>query len=358
MASPQTWRYPALLPLSGLYRGAVRWRNRAYDRKVFQTVRLPATVVSIGNLSVGGTGKTPMAALLANTLTERHFRVAIVARGYHREGKGVCIVSDGRGTLADLKNAGDEPLLLAQECPRVPVVVARSKTAAAQLAVNEFSPEIILVDDGFQHRRLLRDLDFVLLPVSHLLPGTWLLPAGPLREPWSSLRRAHWIGLIGISHVPVEKQKEVLKIVRGNSRASVISINFIADRVEHLWGQKSLAIKQLRNARVLLVSGIANPQRFHLMAAELGSRSVGELEYRDHHQFTRAEAQGMVERFRASGADFLITTAKDGVKLRQFEILKRVPVFVLEIRPHIAPAEFAALLASFEQTHMTRKSSL
>ena len=163
MFTSQVWRYPALLPFSWLYGGAVRWRNWAYEHNVLSGVRVPATVVSVGNLSMGGTGKTPTVAHLANALQEKNFRVAIVARGYHREGRGACLVSDGRGVLADLKSAGDEPLVLAHKCPRVPVVVDRSKTTAAQMAVEKFHPQIVLVDDGLQHRRLQRDYEFVVM---------------------------------------------------------------------------------------------------------------------------------------------------------------------------------------------------
>ncbi|MGH7494367.1 MAG: tetraacyldisaccharide 4'-kinase [bacterium] len=358
MTIHQSWRYPALLPLSWLYLSVVHWRNWAYDRKIFRTVRLPTTVISIGNLTTGGTGKTPIVALLANALLERNFRVAIVAGGYRREGRGSCIVSDGRGRLAGLRSAGDEPMLLAQKCPRVPIVVDRNKTAAAQIALDKFLPEIILVDDGFQHRRLQRDNDLVLLDAQLLSPPAWLLPAGPLREPWSSLRRAHWVGLTNTSPVPEAARRELLQFIHEHSRAPVVPISFVADHLEHLWGRESLANEKLANAKVFLVSGIANPQRFHRMAADLGSRPAGKLVYHDHHRFTRVEVRALIEQFRTSGADFLITTAKDGVKLRQFELLESLPVFVLEIRPQITPADFDALLSAIERMHAQRHAPL
>ncbi len=354
MVSSQTWRYPALLPFSWIYGGIVRLRTWAYERNLFKSVRLPATVVSVGNLAVGGTGKTPTVALLANALSARNFRVAIVARGYLRQGKGACVVSDGRGSLADLKDAGDEPLLLAHKCPQAPIVVARSKTAAAQLAMEEFHPEIILVDDGLQHRRLQRDCDLVLLPAPHLSPPAWLLPAGPLREPWSSLQRAHWVTVSEVGKLSRDEQESMFRTIRGRTKAQVISMDSVADRLEQLWGERSLAKEQLQHAAVFLVSGIANPQRLQRMALHLGAIRAGALAYRDHHAFTRKDAETITRQFQASGAELLITTAKDGIKLRQFEMLQGLPIYILEIRVEIAPADFAALLSFIEKLHQGR----
>lgn len=349
MTEPQTWRYPALLPFSWLYAGAVRLRNWGYEAGLFETVRVPATVISVGNLTVGGAGKTPLVAWLANALADQGLRVAIVARGYRREGRGTCIVSDGRGQLADLKNAGDEPLLLAHKCPRAAIVVDRSKSVAAQIAAQRFQPQIILIDDGFQHRRLQREGDIVLMPAHLLSSPAWLLPAGPWREPPASLRRAHVVALTGIAHLPGEEQRDLVQTVRRYTPATILAVNFVAGDLEHLSGESRLAREQLRQAEVFLVSGIGNPWRFREMTAGLHARLAGELIYRDHHRFTAGDAAEIAQRFRAAGAHFIITTAKDAIKLRQFENLLRLPCFVLEICFHAAPPDRETLLAFVDE---------
>ncbi len=345
MSISPAWRYPALLPLSWLYSGMVRLRNWCYERKIFRTVRLSATVVSIGNLSVGGTGKTPTTALLANALVHCGLRVAIVARGYRRKDKDACIVSDGRGARAGLPNAGDEPLLLAQQCPQVPIVVARSKTRAAQVAVEKFRPEIILVDDGMQHRRLQRDLEMVLLPASLMSPPAWLLPAGPLREPWSGLRRAQAIGITGVADLTAAQKNDLYHFISQRSPAPIVLLDFVADHLASLRDDGNLPMAQLAQAKVLLVSGIAAPQRFHRMAADLGAQIAGEIVYRDHHNYTRTDAGAIAKCFQNSNADLIITTAKDGIKLRLFESLLKLPVFILEIRARILPENLSALVS-------------
>jgi len=356
MIMPQNWRYAALWPGSWLYRGIVQLRNYAYDRGLLQTVRVPATVVSVGNLSVGGTGKTPMVALLAQALLQRQLRVAIVARGYHRQGRGTCVVSDGRGTLAALHDAGDEPLLLAQECPQAPLVVDRSKTFAAQWAVQNFHPDILLVDDGFQHRRLQRDCDLVLLPAALAMPPAWLLPAGPLREPWSSLQRAHWIGMTGAAPLPPPLRQRVMQQASNYSTAPLAALQFVVEGLEHLWSRQNLATGRLAGAKVILVSGIAHPQGFHDLVAATGAFIAGAMTFRDHHRYAAKDIAALTQRRHAEGADIIVTTAKDAVKLREWEALKNLPILVLKMRAQLAPEDFAALLALIERAHAQRRS--
>lgn len=322
--------FPLLTPLSWLYGGLIHLRNLSYDKEVLASTKLPAFVISIGNLSVGGAGKTPMTIFLAQTLQQAGWRVVMVARGYRREGRGTCLVSDGEKILADLREAGDEPLLLAQACPGVPVIVDRNKTHAAAVAVEKFDPQIILVDDGLQHRRLRRDLNLVLMPASFFLHTPRLLPAGPLREPITSLRRAQFLLLTGLTDLPPSQQALVWeRCKRFGARA--FALDFQARALISLHTRETFPIKQLLAKRVVLVSGIAQPERFHLMIQTLGAQIVHTMRFPDHYNYRANAAEHIANTFAKTRSDLLITTSKDAVKLRRFECLARLPCFVLDI---------------------------
>ncbi|MEK7729014.1 MAG: tetraacyldisaccharide 4'-kinase [candidate division KSB1 bacterium] len=321
-----------MLPLSWLYQIVIGCRNFCYDKNILAATRAPAKVVSIGNLSVGGSGKTPTTAYLANALTEQGVKVAIVARGYGRKGRSECIVSDGQTVLAEIHEAGDEPLLLARQCPRVAVVVAESKTRAAQIAAERFQPQIILVDDGFQHRRLHRDLDLLLISARMLLQKPWLLPAGPLREPLHNIRRADKILLTEIQSLNLEQRQTIFDLLRRHTTASILPVAFVADGIRPLFEGKALATFRPQHTTALLVSGIALPERFR-KTAEANNVIVREhLIYRDHHAYTERDVETLLRKFQNAQADYLLTTAKDAVKLRRHVRLQVVPIYVLELR--------------------------
>lgn len=338
------WRLAPLLPLAWLYRSIVAWRNFFYDKKFFSIERVAAKVVSVGNLSAGGAGKTPTVAFLANALTERGCKVAIVARGYGRSGTGACLVSDGHTVLAEIHEAGDEPLLLAQQCPRVAVVVAESKTHAAQIAAEHFQPDVILVDDGFQHRRLQRELDWVLISARMLMQKPWLLPAGPLREPLRNLRRAHIILLTETNGLGVKERQKVLNILARVTTASIMPINFVGDHVRPLFEGKMLATFSAQQTSAFLVSGIARPERFRQSVEAFGIKVREHAIYRDHHRYSARDVEALARKFQNSGADCLLTTAKDAVKLQSFARLQALPSYVLELRLSVEADDTASLV--------------
>ena len=182
-----------MVPFSFLYGTAVALRNWLYNRGIKVSHRLDCRVISVGNLSVGGTGKTPMVECFARRLHGDGRGVAILSRGYRGKGKGTVIVSDGVNLLVDDRYAGDEPYLLASRLRSVPVIVNRDRVKGAEKALHRFHSKYLILDDGFQYRRLQRDLDVVL--VDFQSSPQRLLPAGPLREPWRNLRRADLIFL-------------------------------------------------------------------------------------------------------------------------------------------------------------------
>lgn len=342
------------LPLLWLYRLIVAIRNFCYDHDIFTSVKLPALVISIGNLSAGGTGKTPLTILLAKTLRAQGWNVVIVARGYRRQKKGLVIVSDGRQILADIFAAGDEPLLLAHACAGIPVVVDEQKKVAAAAAVEKFSPDIILVDDGFQHRQLQRDLDVVLLDARMPLSNLWWFPAAPLREPASSLRRADFVILNtgGENQTPALaahcRRFTAAKIFSGTLQAR--GWRELADPAQKLWPPAFV-----KDQPAMLVSGIARPERFREMVEKLGARLVSTLQFRDHHAYRENDLAAIESTRKARGARYILTTSKDAGKLAARREAATTPFLILETAFAMETAFFPAFLAAVRAQMRRRK---
>ena len=184
-----------LLPFSWLFRVGVRLRNMAFDHAWLITRELPCPVISVGNLTVGGTGKTPMVIYLAEKIQKMGFKPAILSRGYRRKGKGTTIVSDGRKPPLDYTESGDEPALMAQRLPKIPIVVDEIRFRGGTHLVRKFDPDVVILDDGFQHRWLHRDLDIVLMDAASPFSDGKMLPAGRLREPPKNLKRADLVAI-------------------------------------------------------------------------------------------------------------------------------------------------------------------
>ena len=282
-----------------------RWRWHAKRSK-----RLPRPVISIGNLHWGGTGKTPLVAAVAGHLRDRGIQTAVLSRGYRSRGSGVRIVSTGQGPLLGPKVAGDEPVLLAGQLPGVAVVVGTDRFEAGRHALErlEPAPEAFVLDDGFSHLRLFRDIDLLVFPVDDPFAGGRLLPGGRLREPLTAVRRADAAILTGES-------------AAAGSELATALVDFgfqgpgfsAPTRVE----TPRLAVggPLPEGARVLLLAGIARPQRFFATARQLDLNIVDSLTFPDHHDYPSTSLASIEESFESSGATALLTTAKDEVKL-------------------------------------------
>jgi tetraacyldisaccharide 4'-kinase len=335
------WLLAPLLPLLWLFRFTVFVRNFCYDRGFFKSTRLPAFVISIGNLSVGGTGKTPATIFLAAALRDQGWRIAIVSRGYRREGTASVVVSDGQHILADAVTAGDEPLLMAQACDGVAVVVARDKTAAALVAFEKFAPDIILVDDGFQHRRLQRDIDVVMVDARMPLSNLWWFPAWPMREPAAALRRADFV----ILNTGGSDGEQMMKQCRRYTAARIFSGALRGLGWRELTGaSKMLPVEFVKDQPVLLVSGIAHPERFRDAAEKVGARVVDEIIFADHHRYRDNDLRAIEATRKDVGARYILTTSKDAGKLRLLPGAAATPFLVLETVFDIEASFLAALV--------------
>jgi tetraacyldisaccharide 4'-kinase len=314
---------PLLRLPESLYRFAVAWRNRHYDRPG-RSRRAELPVVSVGNLTMGGTGKTPFVGWLAHRATEAGLTPAIVSRGYGgTAGKGPLLVSAGDGPLCPPATSGDEPQLLALSLDRVPVIVGSDRVAGAALGLRQ-GADLVILDDGFQHRRLQRDLDLVLLDATNPFGNGRLIPAGSLREPLASLARADVVVLTRSRATERFPQIEE-RVRRHNSGAPILTAGHRAAGFVDATGRVAP-----RPRRALAFCGIGSPDRFRLDLESQGVELAEFRAFRDHHRYTKPELEGLHERATKRHA-VLVTTEKDMVRLGP-EINDRAAAGLLALR--------------------------
>jgi len=340
--------------LSIIYAFIIRARNRLYDRRVLPVHRLACPVISVGNITAGGTGKTPMTIYIARLLQRRGLKPVIVSRGYGGKGeKAGALVSDGERLLCGPGMAGDEPYLIAAALSGVPVVVGADRFRAGSLAVERFAPSIIIMDDGFQHRRLFRDLDIVLVDGRKFFGNMRLVPRGVLREPVSSLGRAHCLILTraGTMEAPIEQIRAYApgKPVFISNHVPVLSGiaagNLpVSGRIPGEKGGSGLEV--LRKARVYGFSGIAQNHEFMLMVRDLAGALTGFEKFPDHHPYSDCELSRISRRALEQSADYIVTTRKDYVRAAG-RIPGRIPLAVIDVEisfPENGTGDFDAFL--------------
>jgi tetraacyldisaccharide 4'-kinase len=300
-----------LAPLTPLYRGAVTARIVAYRRGWLRSTRLPAPVVSVGNLTFGGTGKTPTVVALVRDLVRRGRHPAVLTRGYGRE------VTEPRVLIGpepgvELEMAGDEPLELAHRLPGVPVVVDADRVRGGIEALTR-GADVLVLDDGFQHLRLERDLDLVLVDAGDPWGGGRMPPRGRLREPLSGLERADAVVVTKVPSDPTPVVAEVRRVVeRHATRLPVLAARLVPTTVRRPNGSAGPEI--LAGARVLAVAGLGRPEGFAELLRSAGAEVVETRWFADHHVFTSGELDAAVARAAELEA-VLATTAKDAVRM-------------------------------------------
>jgi tetraacyldisaccharide 4'-kinase len=305
---------------SKIYGWGVRLRSAMYDLGMIRQKKLPCRVVSIGNLSVGGTGKTPMTVYVAQMLQDLGLKPAVVSRGYKGElEKTGGIVSDGETIFADSRKAGDEPFMMAQTLKGIPVLVGRNRYDAGLRAIREFSADVIVLDDGFQHRRLMRDLDLVLIDDGDFLGNGHLVPRGNLREPASGLSRCHACILTRSGLIPSKHKLELERMTPGKEVFRAFHAPYIHGvfQGDTRHSGKMAApddpedFSFLSNSKAFVFSGIARNSEFRKMVIEKVKSIAGYLEYPDHHPYTHKDIENIIRHAGESGADAIITTEKD-----------------------------------------------
>jgi tetraacyldisaccharide 4'-kinase len=296
--------------LEAVYGAGVSVRNWLYRRGALTVKSMPCRVVSIGNITVGGTGKTPAAIMTARLLRDAGFKTAVVSRGYGGSMTEPVVVSDGSGPLVTPDVSGDEPHIIARECRDVPVVTAKDRTAGAALAVKTFSPQIIVLDDAFQHRRLHRDVDIVTVDAVNPYGSEHLLPRGILREPPVALRRAHAVLLTRVGDDQMrERTQRMVKYYAGD--IPIFVSRHIPAGLRRAGEQERFGTGKLEGASVAALSNIASPEPFHDMLIELGANIVHRRVSPDHHRHTAAEMAAFDSEAAEAGATMIVMTAKD-----------------------------------------------
>ncbi|MGE5345421.1 MAG: tetraacyldisaccharide 4'-kinase [Acidithiobacillales bacterium] len=324
-----------LVPFATLYGAGVAARLALYRAGVLRVRRAARPVVSVGNVAVGGTGKTPFVRWLAGELLARGERPVILTRGYGRRSRGLVVVSDGAGTLAPVSAAGDEPAVLARALPRVPVIADASRWRAARRAL-EMTPDVslFLLDDGFSHVGLFRDVDVVLLDASAPDAGGDLLPAGRLREPLSAMARADLIVVTRSEKAGAEAAAAI-----ASRHAPGVPVFHAVTAVVGIRGPGggALASSELKGVPLVAVAGLARPDAFSTTLGALGVAPVALLPFRDHARFGAREVDKIVRTAASSGAGGVITTEKDAVKL---ESVCPLPLYVVAIEMRVVEPAF------------------
>jgi tetraacyldisaccharide 4'-kinase len=315
-------------PLSGLYGAATALRNTLFDRGVLSSRRLEQPVVSVGNLSVGGSGKTPFVIALGELLQARGIRFDVLSRGYGRKTRGVLVVETD-GNAADF---GDEPLLIARRLG-VPVIVGESRYDAGRVAEQKFHSQLHILDDGFQHRSLVRDFDIVLMTERDF--DDRLLPSGRLREPLSSLQRADAI------------------VLPRDSSAHDLAIESFARQGKPIWRMKREIVVPAAPVAPIVFCGIARPQQFFAQVRAAGITPAAEVEFRDHQAYDGRDIERLLAMRSKLGAGGFLTTEKDAVNLGPLQVdLKSFAVATLNLTLDDPTGVIDAILARIQDRNL------
>ena len=298
--------------LSFIYGILVAIRNFFYETNILSTKSLNCKVISIGNITVGGSGKTPTVEYLSNLLQSKGHKVGIISRGYKRKSKSTLVVTDGKKKPESWEHVGDEPFLLAHKLENIPIVVGTSRYKAGSMMIEKFQPDVILIDDGFQHLSLHRDLDIVLVNSKDKRSDHKLIPSGKLREPISNLTKADLI-IITKSNIHAPSNYLINKIESFNRPTIYNEL-----QIDSLLQNKSNKINKLdkiANKKVYLFSALGDNESFKKIMGYTDAKIVGHSKYPDHYHYTLDDLNDIEQKATKCNAEFLITTEKDLVKI-------------------------------------------
>ena len=302
-------------PLSLFYQITLFIRSFFYKINFLETRSLPCKVISVGNITAGGSGKTPTVEYLSRLLQSKGKKIGIISRGYRRNSKKTLIVTDGKTKPKTWKTFGDEPYLLAQKLDNIPIIVGKSRYEAGIKMIETFNPEIIIMDDGFQHISLSRDLDIVLVNSKDTKETHRLIPVGMLREPISNLSRAD---LVILTKTNTHKPSDYLINIIENLKCPIINNKIeLDDMLINIKGE-SYALDIINSKNVYLFSALGDHEGFERIMESTGAIIVGHDKYPDHYIYTPGDLKNIEENANKNGANFLITTEKDIIKIKDY----------------------------------------
>lgn len=302
-----------LYVISSIYGLGVRARLFLYGTGFLKGSRLPCKVISVGNITLGGTGKTPTVEYIANLLKEEGMDVVVLSRGYggRRRGK-FGVVSNGKQILLSPGEAGDEPHMLAQRLEGIPILVGRRRALSGRYASTQFHPRVAILDDGYQHLRVKRDVDVLLVDSQAGFGNGYLFPRGPLREPLDHLSRADLFIVTKVEELNSCGELEE-RIKSHNKDAIIFHSTYSSDYLTDLNGGKRLPVGYIKGRRVVALSGIANPAYFRHLLEGAGAKVEEEIIFPDHHVFSRNDIPTIQRGIQK--AECIVTTEKDASKL-------------------------------------------
>lgn len=317
----------SLGPALKIYEFVIRLRAYFYQKNILKSRRLASPVISVGNLSFGGTGKTPCVIYIANFLAQSGYRVAILSRGYKRSSQGIVEVSDGEKILRSAIEAGDEPYLLAQSCPGVRVVVGAERYEAGKFLESKSSIDVFLLDDGYQHLHLKRDLNLLLIDGSRPLPSdrSWILNG--YREPLSAIHRCDAVVITRCDQMSGEIGEYLRSML--HSEIPVFQASHKITAFREIADGKIVSLEYLKNICLASLAAIGNPSRFVSDLQNLGLNLKLTLQFEDHHRYASEEIRDIASQAIKSGAQAIITTEKDAANIPP-EILPqlKIPIYI------------------------------
>src|SRR3972149_3612634 len=321
-----------LIPFVPLFALIVKLRNKLFDKEIFRAESVDAKVVSVGNINIGGPGKTPLVIFLINLLKNEGKRVGVLSRGYGRKSKGYILVSDGKKILTDVESCGDEILLTAKECS-VPSAVSEKRIDGAKKLISDQRVDTIVLDDAFQHRWIKRDVDLLICEQRFLISPDffdhYLLPAGSMREPFGSIERASAV----IINRKFSQMREIPDDVKKYfTNKKIFNVYYSAKGFVDIKRETESNLSEFEGQKSLVVCGIANPYSFFTALRQTNVDTENYLIFRDHKYYTNKEIQRIRKMFYTTNSHSVVTTQKDAVKFSEYQNeLDDIDIFYLKI---------------------------
>ena len=331
----QRLKRAVLWPPAKLYELAVRLRVAAYETDYLRQKRLDATVISIGNLILGGAGKTPVAHYIARYLKSEEHSVAILTRGYARESSGMRVLNDPTsdtkpGPAPTYREVGDEPLMLARSLPDIPIIVNKNRYEAGRWAESKLGSEVLVLDDAYQHLAMARDLNILLIDASDPFGEFEMPPFGRLREPLYGIKRADAIIITRADRAFDQDQTQSIIRYYCGDKVPLMYFYSTITGLRHLETGEVYDAKNFAGWNVAVACGIANPRAFSEDVLQVGINIVSESFMADHHAFTQEEVDRITRSAREAGADAIVTTEKDAVRLEGL-LHGEVPIYAAQL---------------------------
>lgn len=320
--------------LSIFYGAAVDLKNWAWENELFKKKKLSAYVISVGNLTTGGTGKTPITAAIAEHFIKNGKKTAILSRGYggHLSSTGTNIISDGKNIFYNSFEAGDEPYWMASNINKATIITGANRYNSGTVAINEYGCEVLVLDDGFQHIKLERDLNLLVIDSYKKFGNELVLPAGPLREPLSEIDRADKIILVNKKPFDEIAKKHCVKYAEELYKTYKKPVVICETKTEFIYNVKTKE-NIPENQKVYAFAGIAQPEFFFLNLKQEGFNIVEEKKFKDHYVYSALDLKNIIDEAKSRCADCIITTEKDAVKLSAYieKTSSEIPIFALKL---------------------------